>query len=51
MAGPSRATEYRCDQGHEWYSYSTTPATRCPYGGCNGVVRAVRGFLAKKAKA
>lgn len=48
MAPPSRHTDWVCSEGHEWYSYSTVPAETCPYGRCGGVVRAVRGLLAKK---
>lgn len=50
MAVTSRCTDYRCSEGHDWYSYSTVPVTVCPYPRCNGVVTAVRGWLVKQGK-
>lgn len=48
MARPTRSTDYRCSEGHEFYSYSPTALAACPYPRCDGVVVAVKGALAKK---
>lgn len=47
----SRLTEYKCDQGHDFYSYSPTLLRECAFGRCGGVVRAVKGWLAPKKNA
>ena len=33
MARPTRSTDYRCSEGHEFYSYSPTALAACPYPG------------------
>lgn len=50
MAVISRCTDYKCSEGHTFYSYATHVIRACPFPKCNGVVTAVRGWLAKKAK-
>lgn len=42
------ATTYKCEYGHEFYSYAGTPMRTCAYGGCSGNVVAVTGPLAPK---
>ncbi len=50
MAVRSRHTDWVCSEGHEWYSWSKQPSTRCPYPKCDGIVTAVRGWLVKQGK-
>jgi hypothetical protein len=48
MARPTRTTDYRCTNGHTFYSWANTPVTVCPYARCDGKVVAVKGPHANK---
>ena len=41
-------TTYKCDRGHEFYSYATTLRTTCAYPNCDAEPVPVTGPFARK---